>query len=96
MPRPSSYMKGKSTVNNPRDLDVGMTADRMNPPRRPTGGPAYRQGGARMGDAPNPTQARFNPAMMQVGGPALNAGGHRLGMIHEVNPAHRYHPKTKA
>ena len=94
---PMSGFKGRNTVQNPAGIGIGMETDRMNPvvPNSGTGGPAWRQGGKRLGDAPvPPSVVKMNPVTpVGPGGPSWNQAGHRIGQVKEITPQTRFKPQ---
>jgi hypothetical protein len=88
---PAKNIKGKTSVQNPRDLKIQLPA-RLKPEPRSGGGPATRKAGHRVGDAPVPGVARMTPTAPTGGGPATRKPGHRVGKVNDVNPQKRLHP----
>jgi hypothetical protein len=88
----ANNLKNQTSIANPRDFKITTGVDRFNPVKPPGGGPAVRQAGHRLGQAPVPGVARMNPKVPQGGGPAIRKGGHRVGQVEEVNPQTRFHP----
>jgi hypothetical protein len=89
---PAKSIKGKTSVQNPRDFKNAQGVARFNPAPRSGGGPATRKAGHRVGDAPVPGVARMTPTAPTGGGPATRKPGHRVGKVNDVNPQKRFHP----